>query len=88
MSLHTQGPWKSEHKTDAYCKNRYIITGISRIDGRAAHVADDVIAHNVAVITAAPKMLAMLEKMHAAEMNPAVSAELGALIVEARVIAP
>jgi len=34
-----------------------MITGISTRDGRIAHVADDVVEHNVPLITAAPEVL-------------------------------
>lgn len=60
MQQHTLGPWRAHHKTDAHCRNRYMITGISRHDGRIAHVADDVVEHNVPLISAAPELLAAL----------------------------
>ena len=59
-SRHTLGPWKAHRKTDAHCNNRNMITGISRNDGRIAHVADDVADHNVSLITADPELLAAL----------------------------
>ena len=80
---HTLAPWKAEPDTQAHCNNRNWITGISSNDGRRAHVAADVVTHNVALICAAPEMLAMLRKMYVIEMNPAVSAELIALIEKA-----
>lgn len=80
---HTLAPWKAEPDTQAHCDNRHYIHGISRTNGRIAHVAADVVTHNVALICAAPEMLAMLRKMYVIEMNPAVSAELIALIEKA-----
>lgn len=60
MQKHTLGPWKSSRKLDACCNNRHMITGVSRNDGRIAHVADDVVEHNVALICAAPDLLTAL----------------------------
>lgn len=57
MHKHTLGPWKAHHKTDAHCSNRFMITGVSRHDGRIAHVADDVVEHNVPLIISAIDLL-------------------------------
>lgn len=83
MQQHTLGPWRAHHKTDAHCSNRYMITGISRHDGRIAHVADDVVEHNVPLIVCAPDMLALLRKLYAIEANPAISADIAALLAKA-----
>ncbi len=40
-----------------------MITGISRNDGRIAHVADDVVDHNVNLISSAPCLLEAIEKL-------------------------
>lgn len=62
-AMHTKGPWNAVRKLDAHCNNRFLITGISRNDGRVAHVADDVVEHNVPLITSATEMLTVLEQV-------------------------
>ena len=57
---HTLRPWTATPDTQAHCDNRHFITGISNHDGRIAHVAADVVTHNVALICSAPDLLAML----------------------------
>ena len=57
---HTLAPWTATPDTQAHCINRHYINGISAKDGRIAHVAADVVTHNVALICAAPELLAML----------------------------
>jgi hypothetical protein len=65
MTEHTLGPWKAQPDTQVHCNNRHWITGISRIDGRRAHVAADVVNHNVALICSAPEMLDALMRVTA-----------------------
>jgi hypothetical protein len=58
---HTLSPWIAEPDEQAHCDNRHWIVGVSRKDGRRAHVAGDVVTHNVSLICAAPDMLDALK---------------------------
>lgn len=84
---HTPGPWKST--ADGRIESeRDPNTGIYPILGEAYviyhHVTGDVCRANARLMAAAPEMLQMLQKMWAVEMNPAISAELLALIEKAK----
>lgn len=90
---HTPGPWKST--ADGRIESeRDPNTGIYPILGEAyviynhvtgdVYVTGDVCRANARLMAAAPEMLQMLQKMWAVEMNPAISAELLALIEKAK----
>lgn len=61
--VHTLGPWIAEPDKQASCNNRHWIVGVSRNDGRRAHVAADVVTHNVPLICAAPDLLEALQML-------------------------
>lgn len=60
---HTLSPWIAEPDTQAGRNNRHWIVGVSRNNGRRAHVAADVVAHNVPLICAAPDLLKALQML-------------------------
>jgi len=80
---HTLSPWIAEPDTQTHCDNRHWIVGVSRNDGRRAHVAGDVVTHNVSLICAAPDMLAALLDVLSSEPGPALNDRVRAAIAKA-----
>lgn len=82
-ATHTQGEWKAIRWT-THAATTVVVEDATAYTGKRV-IAECDTEDDAALIAAAPKMLAMLRKMLAIEMNPAISAEIDAVIRQAEV---